>query len=407
MNDPHKNAVAQLKKVAAIIELNDEITERLSQPDKIVEVNLPVKMDNGKVRLLKGYRSQHNNARGPYKGGLRFSPEVSKSEVIALSMWMTWKCAVADVPFGGGKGGVVVDTKELSESELERVSRGFIRAIYQDIGPEVDIPAPDMYTTPQVMEWMVDEYSKLVDKDSPAVITGKPLNRGGSEGRTEATGQGGVYVLEELVKKQKAKPEEISVAVQGFGNVGFHFAKLAAELGYRIVAVSDSQSAIYNPKGIDVNQAQKYKEKKGSFLDYPDAKDILNTELLELEVPVLVPAAVENVITTENAAKIKADFIIELANGPTTPEADEILFKNGRIVIPDVLANAGGVTVSYFEWLQNMKNEKWDKEKVLEELRGRMVEAFNSTWEATEKYQVDMRTGAYVLGVKRVVNAMM
>lgn len=405
MNDQFTNAQTQLKNVSKVLNIEKETFNRLLEPNKVIEVNFPVEMDDGSTKMFKGYRSQHNNARGPYKGGIRFSLEVTESEVKALSMWMTWKCAVARIPFGGGKGGVIVDTKKLSKSEIERLSRAFIKTIYKDIGPDTDVPAPDMYTTPEIMTWMVDEYSKLVGENTPAVITGKPVENGGSEGRTEATGQGGVFVLEKLAEKEGLIPEDTTVAVQGSGNVGYYFAKLAQELGFKVVTLSDSKGGIHNPSGLDIDSAMKQKEEIGSFANYKDANQISNTDLLELDVDVLVPAAIENVITKVNAKNIKAKYIIEMANGPVTPEADEILSKKGCFIVPDILANSGGVTVSYFEWLQNKKNEKWTKEVVFEKLEKTITEAFTASLDSMKKYKTNMRLGTYSLAVQRVVDA--
>lgn len=403
--DPFVSAQEQLLTAAKLIGLDEETIKRLSQPDRVITVNFPVLMDNGQVKMFTGFRSQHNNSRGPYKGGLRFSPQVNESEVKALSTWMTWKCAVAGIPYGGGKGGVIVDTKQLSKAELERLSRAFIRAIYEVIGPDKDVPAPDMYTTPEIMDWMVDEYSKLVGQYSPAVITGKPVDKGGSEGRTEATGQGGVYVLEQLANKTGLVPEQTKVAVQGFGNVGYYFALLAQKLGFKVVAVSDSSCGIYNPNGIEVESALNFKNQNGSLSGFEGSEVISNEKLLELEVDVLVPAAVENVIHQDNAANIKAKYIIEMANGPVTPEADKILFEKGIISVPDIMANSGGVTVSYFEWVQNKENQKWTKDEVLNKLKPIMTTAFNDAWGAMENYRCDMRTATYALAVKKVADA--
>ncbi|MBU0975997.1 MAG: Glu/Leu/Phe/Val dehydrogenase [Patescibacteria group bacterium] len=418
MNDPYKNAVKQLERVSEILRLDKSSLDRLKVPDKFLEVNFTVKMDDGSVRTFKGFRSQHNNARGPYKGGIRFSTEVSESEVKALSMWMSWKCAIADIPLGGGKGGVIAETKDLSEGELERISRAYVRAIHEIIGPDKDIPAPDMYTTPEIMSWMVDEFIKIKNEeckvnsceckknDLIATFTGKPVENGGSEGRTEATGLGGIYILERLAEKEGLKPAETTVAVQGSGNVGYYFARLASELGFKVITLSDSKSAIINKEGLDIEDATKYKESKGSFAGYTNAQGISNAELLELAVDVLVPGAIENVITDENAQNIKAKYIIEMANGPITPEADEVLNKKGIIVVPDVLANSGGVTVSYFEWLQNRAGEKWEKDDVFAKLKGKIVSAFDQSWDAMKEFKTDMRMGAYILAVKKVVDAM-
>jgi len=334
------------------------------------------------------------------------SPVVTEVEVKALSTWMTWKCAVADIPLGGGKGGVIVDTKQLSEAELERLSRSYIRAIYKLIGPDEDIPAPDMYTTPEIMAWMVDEYSKLVGKDTPAVITGKPIEAGGSEGRTEATGQGGVYILERLMEKMNVKPTDVTIGVQGAGNVGYYFAKLAQEAGFKIIALSDSQVAIYRTEGIELEKVMKYKEQNGSFKGVEGYEQVTNDDLLELEVDVLVPAAIENVITETNATRIKARYILELANGPVTPEADKILHKKGVLFVPDILANSGGVTVSYFEWLQNKAGEHWTKEEVNNKLREKMIKAFDDVYTSMTELNCDMRMGAYALAVKKVGEAL-
>ena len=405
-NNPWLNAMTQLNNVAKLIKLDPEKLERLSQPDHCLMVSIPVRMDNDQIKVFTGYRSQHCNSRGPYKGGIRFSSETSDIEVRALATWMTWKCAVADIPFGGGKGGVTVDTKQLSVGELERLSRGYIRAIADLIGPTKDVPAPDMYTTPQIMAWMVDEYSQIVGEPTPAVITGKPVTSGGSAGRTQATGQGGVYALEQLALKKNLTPAKTSVIVQGIGNVGYYFAKLASDLGYKIIGLSDSCSAVYNPSGLSVEKVMAYKKENGSLAGYPDATQLSNEELLVSQTDVLVPAAVENVITLDNASEVKAKFIIEMANGPITPEADKILVEREILSVPDVLANAGGVTVSYFEWYQNLHQETWSEERVLAELKPKMVKAFNDGWSAMEKYQTDFRTAIYALAVQKVADAL-
>jgi glutamate dehydrogenase/leucine dehydrogenase len=404
MQNPYINAQTQLKKVAEVIDLEPWVLERLLEPDFVIKTTFPVKMDNGKIEMFTGFRSQHNNSLGPYKGGLRFSLEVNEDEVKALSTWMTWKCAVAGIPYGGGKGGVIVDTKELSESELERLSRAFIKSIYKVIGPDTDVPAPDMYTTPQIMSWMVNEYSKLVGKESLAVITGNPIEVGGSEGRTEATGYGGGYILDELAKLHDLNPKDTTVAVQGFGNVGYYFVEYAQKQGFKVLTVSDSKGGIYSKKGINLEKAMKHKEEKGQLSGLEGTEDVSNEDLLELDIDVLVPAAIENVITKDNAKKIKARYVIELANGPTTPEADEILGKNNIEVVPDILANSGGVTVSYFEWVQNKKDEKWKKEDVLEKLKETITKAFQETVNNQKKYETDMRMGAYALAVTKVAN---
>lgn len=409
-NNPYRNAVAQLEKVAKIIKLEDAYLKRLSVPDRVVEVNIPVWLENKGFKLFKGYRSQHNNTLGPYKGGIRFSPSVTKEEVMALSMWMSWKTSASQLPYGGGKGGVIVDTKDLTAKDIEYISRGYIKGIADCIGPKKDVPAPDMYTTPEIMNWMVDEYSKIVGEYSPTVITGKPIDKGGSEGRTEATGYGGVYILEELVKMKGMNPENTTIAIQGIGNVGYYFFELAKQLGFKIVALTDSKGGKYNDNGdLDLGLMLDEKALKSASIkdlseSYGDA--ITNDELLELDVDVLVPAAIENVITKENANKIKAKYIIEMANGPVTPEADSILCDKGIISVPDIIANAGGVIVSYYEWVQNLENEKWEKEIVLDKMKKKIQLAFRHSYDASEKFKTDLRMGAYALAVKKIADKM-
>jgi len=405
MNEnPYQNAINQLKQIGEILNLDASTIARLSVPNKLVTVNFDVEMDNGKVKTFTGYRSQHNNNLGPYKGGIRFSNQVTVDEVKALSIWMTWKCAVAGLPLGGGKGGVIVNTKELSEGELEKLSRAYIKAIYRDIGPNTDIPAPDMYTTPLVMKWMKDEYSKLVGKDTPAVITGKMLEDGGSLGRTEATGFGGAFILRELSKQNNLVPQNTTIAVQGIGNVGYYFAKKAVEMGFKVVAISDSKTAIYDKKGLDIEDIYNHKQEKKSLEGVFEGQKISNQELLTLDVDILVPAAIENVITADNMQDIKAKYIIELANGPTTPDADKYLFEKGVVVVPDVLANSGGVTVSYYEWLQNKKGEKWPIEKVFEMLDTNITQAFNNVYNEQRKRGVSFRMASYAIAVLKVIN---
>ncbi|MBL7159531.1 Glu/Leu/Phe/Val dehydrogenase [Candidatus Microgenomates bacterium] len=415
MNDPFKNYLTQIEKADQVLKLDSDVKKQLKTPQNIIDINFPVKMDSGETKNFRGFRVQFNNARGPYKGGIRFHPQVNLAEVKALSAWMTIKCAVANVPFGGGKGGVIVNPKELSEKELESLSRAYIKAIHKDIGPDLDVPAPDVNTNPQIMSWMVDEYEKLVGKKTPAVITGKPINEGGSEGRTEATGQGGFYILEELVRKLNLKPEKTTIAIQGFGNVGYYFALLAHKAGFKVIVVSDSKGAVLVPDGLDPIATLNCKKENGqvagcycigSVCDLSHGKPISNEELLELEVDILVPAALENVITKENADKIKAKAIIELANGPVTPEADKILQNKGIVSVPDVLANSGGVTVSYFEWVQNKKEERWSKEEVNQKLKEKITKAFNDIWNESQKRKITLRDAAYVLAIKRIVEAM-
>ncbi len=406
MNDPYVTSITQLKRIATILKLPPEVVERLSVHDKFLEVHFPVTMDNGTVRMFLGYRAQHSNARGPYKGGIRFSPFVNPSEIRALSMWMTWKCSIADIPFGGGKGGVVVDTKQCSSWELERISRAYIRAIHTIVGPDKDVPAPDMYTTPEMMGWMADEYAKIVGKYTPAMITAKPIEKGGIEGRTEATGLGGFYVLQNLAERERLDPKQTTIAVQGIGNVGYYVARYAREAGYRVVAIADSKHVIKNDQGIDIDAAIEFKKVHGSLEGMPGAAIISNEELFTLPVDILVPAATENVITSENAERIKAKYVLEMANGPTTDEADAILEKKGITVIPDVLANSGGVTVSYFEWYQNMHDEHWTKEKTFSELKKKIDTAFDAAYLYKKNNSVSFRMAAYAVGVSKVVKAM-
>jgi len=370
-------------------------------------VSIPVKMDDGKVKVFRGFRVQYNDARGPTKGGIRFHPEETIDTVKALSAWMTWKCSVVDIPYGGAKGGVICNPKKMSQGELERLSRGYIRAVSQIIGPEKDIPAPDVYTTPQIMAWMMDEFSKMREFNSPGVITGKPLEIGGSLGRGDATAKGTIYTIRDAAKHLSIDLKEATVAIQGYGNAGSYCHMLVGELGSKVVAISDSKGGIYSEDGIDCKCAMEHKSVKGCVIGAKeDAKEISNEELLELDVDILIPAALENVITKKNADKIKAKIIAEAANGPTTPEADEILYKKGIFVIPDFLCNAGGVTVSYFEWVQNISGYYWPLDMVYERLDQKMTKAFSDVLEMSKKEKVNMRVAAYMVAVKRVVDAM-
>lgn len=419
MSNPHKNAVQQLETVAKVLrksyedkESFDAAIDQLKTPDRVIEGKIRIRLDNGKTKTFQAYRAQHNNAVGPYKGGIRFHPGVTKEEVMALSTWMTWKCSVTGIPYGGGKGGVIVDPKALSKAELQRLSRAYALLIAPHIGPWVDIPAPDVNTDGQIMAWMVDEYEQTAKKryktfvENPiATFTGKPLLLGGSKGRTEATGLGGFYVFQNLAKKMKLK-KDATIAVQGFGNVGYWFAYFAHKAGYKVVALSDSRGGIYNASGLDPEKVLAHKKAGGTVGSFK-GKQISNAELLELSVDVLVPAALENVLTKENANKVKAKLVLELANGPTTPEADEILAKKGIDVIPDVLANAGGVTVSYFEWAQNLQGYYWEKELVLERLKVLMDEATDRMWQLKNENKVTARVATYMSAVKKVVDTML
>lgn len=401
-----ENAMQQLVNAAEKLNLEKSVVEKLRAPNHIYEFDLAVPMDDGKTGTYRGYRVQYNNARGPYKGGIRFHSQVDLDEVKALAFWMAIKCAVVDIPMGGGKGGIEVDPKKLSPRELEKISRAWVRALADKIGPQVDVPAPDVNTNPQIMDWMVDEYAKITGDNTRATFTGKSIGHGGSAGRGTATAQGGFYVLSEAVKKLGLNLSSLKIAIQGFGNAGYNFALLAHAAGCTIVAVSDSMGAIYNADGLNPILVANVKSETGSVIDYEDAIIIPAEDILTVACGVLVPAALENQITAANAAQIKAKIILELANGPTTPEADKILYEQAKIVLPDVLANAGGVTVSYFEWEQNLKNEHWSEADVLAKLEPIMTKAFNEIWAMADKHKVDLRTAAFMLAVERVARAM-
>lgn len=405
--NPFKIAQQQLDEAAAILKLEPGIHALLREPMRELHVTIPVKMDDGSVKVFKGFRVQYNDARGATKGGIRFHPEETIDTVRALAAWMTWKTAVVDIPLGGGKGGVICNPKEMSQGELERLSRGYIRAIAKFIGPEIDVPAPDVYTNPQIMAWMMDEYSIITGYNVPGVITGKPLPLGGSAGRGDATARGGVYTIREAAKVLGLDLKGAPCAIQGYGNAGYFGHVLAQQiLGMKVVAVSDSKGGIYKADGLDPKAVSEHKEKTGSVLNFPGAKNITNEELLELDVTVLIPAALENQITEKNAANVKARILAEFANGPTTPEADKILFANGIYVIPDFLCNAGGVTVSYFEQVQNAYDYYWPIEEVHEKLDRKMTAAFHAVHEMAQKHKVNNRVGAYLVAVHRVAEAM-
>ena len=413
--NPFENAMKQLSIAAQFVGKKDvtiqDKLELLKSPQRILNVTIPVKMDTGRMKLFQGYRVQFNNARGPYKGGIRFHPQVSLDEVKALSFWMAMKCAVADLALGGGKGGVIVDPKTLSSKELERLSRGYARAIADNIGPTKDVPAPDVNTTGQIMGWMVDEYIKLQPKKLTkkeamklsSTFTGKLISDGGSEGREEATGLGGLYVLQAMLLKMKLSGK-LTAAVQGFGNVGYNIAKFLYEQGFTVVAVSDSKGGIYNKEGLHPEAVLAAKKKTGSLAG--SGKTISNAALLELPVDILVPSALESVITKVNAAKIKARVILEMANGPIASEADAILYKKGIVVIPDILANSGGVSVSAFEWEQNLKGAHWTKKAVNAKLKAKMEKAATDIWVTSKKIKTDLRTAAFVVAIGRILDAM-
>ena len=398
---------AQLDEVARMLNLEPGIHAILREPKRELHVSIPVKMDGGEVKVFKGFRVQYNDARGPFKGGIRFHPDETIDTIRALAAWMTWKCAVVDIPLGGGKGGVICNPKEMSNGELERLSRGYIDAIWEFIGPERDIPAPDVYTNPQVMAWMVDEYSKLRGYSSPGVITGKPVALGGSLGRGDATARGGLFTIVEAAKNLNIDLSLATVAVQGYGNAGSHIAMLINSiLGSKIVAVSDSKGGIYNKQGLDPHQVLQHKKKTGSVINFSQAGNVSNDDLLGLDIDILCPSALENSITQANASKIKTKIIAELANGPTTPEADEVLSLNHVFVIPDLLCNAGGVTVSYFEWVQNMYNYYWDEDEVHQRLNKKMTKAFQNVLSESLRRKVNMRLAAHIVAVARVAEAM-
>ncbi len=405
--DPFDIALKQLQKAAEIMNLSGEALEQLSSPKEILQVSIPVKMDNGETKVFTGFRVHYNNARGPMKGGIRYYIKENLSEVKALSAWMTWKTALLDLPMGGAKGGIICDTKKLSNGELERLSRGYIDAINKFIGPDIDVPAPDVYTTPQIMAWMMDEYEKISGHSAPGVITGKPLEVGGSLGRGDATAKGGMYVLREGAKDIGLDLSKAKVAVQGFGNAGQFAVKFVTEMfGSKVVAVSDSTGGIYKEDGIDYNKLLEHKKQTGSVQKFPGSKNIKNEEVLESDADILIPSAIEGQLTGENAGKVKAKIVLELANGPSTPEADEIFFKNNVLLLPDFLSNAGGVTVSYFEWVQNITGNYWTEEDVYKKLDAKMTKATHDVLETHKKYNTDPRTAAYIIAVKRVFDAM-
>lgn len=407
LENPFENSRKQLAKCVDILGLDESVHEMLRHPMRELRVTLPVRMDDGTIKVFEGFRIQYNDARGPTKGGIRFHPEENIDTVRALAAWMTWKCAVVDIPLGGGKGGVICNPKEMSEGELERLSRKYISSIAQIIGPRKDIPAPDVYTNPKIMAWMVDEFSKISSFNQPGVVTGKPLTMGGSLGRGDATARGGLYTVREAAKVLGINLKDAKIAIQGFGNAGYYAAKLATEMfGSKIVAISDSRGGVMNMDGIDPEDANQYKAKTGSVTGMPNTTPISNEAILELNVEVLIPAALENVITEKNAHKINAKIVAELANGPTTPAADEILFQRGIHVIPDFLCNAGGVTVSYFEMVQNFYMYYWSEIRVHTRLDRKMTDAYKAVYSASQKYNIDMRTAAYVVSIERVVTAM-
>jgi len=404
--NPFEIALKQLDEAANLINLESGMRDVLANPKRVLTVSLPVKMDNGKIRVFTGFRSQHNDARGPFKGGIRYHPQVTVEEVKALSMWMTWKCAIADIPYGGGKGGIICNPKEMSEIELERLTRRYAYSIADIIGPRTDIPAPDVYTGGKEMAWIMDTYSALKGNfGQPEIITGKPLSIGGSLGRTEATGRGLTFTVREAAKKLAVDLKQATVAIQGFGNAGQYAGQLLEDQGAKIVAVSDTRAAVFNKNGLNVEGLRNHKEKNGSVVGFPEAKAISGEEILETECTILIPAALENQITQKNASRISAKIVAEAANGPTTPQADEILFKNKILLIPDILANGGGVTVSYFEWLQNLRREYWTESDVNERLDKNISKAFADVYNTHKKHGVNMRKASTLLAIEKVAEA--
>lgn len=414
-NSLFADASLRLEKALKYVSISEDASERLKYPKASLSVSIPVRMDDGSLRIFQGYRVRYDDTRGPGKGGVRYHPNVSMDEVQSLAFWMTFKCALLNLPFGGAKGGITLNPKELSKQELERLSRGYIEAIADFIGPDVDILAPDVYTNPMVMGWMMDQYNIIQRKISPAVVTGKPLTMGGSQGRDAATGTGAFHVINAILPKFEQIPEKTTIAVQGFGNVGSVVAELLAEAGYKVVAVSDSQGGIYAKKGLDIRSIRAYKNEhkeiaaiycQDTVCNIVEHQVISNEELLTLDVDVLIPAALENQITATNAADIKAKYIFEVANGPTTSAADQILEEKGIYVFPDILANAGGVTVSYFEWVQNRSGLYWSLNEVNQRLKERMVEETEKTWLIAQEFSVSMRTAAYIHALNRLSEAL-
>ncbi|HLZ63390.1 MAG TPA: Glu/Leu/Phe/Val dehydrogenase [Ktedonosporobacter sp.] len=403
--NPYDVAVTQFDEAAERLGLSQPMRAILRKPKRELIVNFPVRMDNGDVEMFTGYRVQHNINRGPAKGGIRFSPQVSLDEVRALAMWMTWKCAVVNIPFGGAKGGVICDPHKMSSPELERMTRRYATEISIIMGPNSDIPAPDMNTNPQIMGWIMDTYSMHQGYSVPAVITGKPLSIGGSEGRLEATARGVQVVTREALHDLHMLPERCSVAIQGFGNVGSIGARLLSELGCKVVAVSDIKGGVYNPAGIDIPTAMRYSKEHGNLAGLPGTEAVTNQELLELPCDILVPAALENQLTRNNASRIQARLVVEAANGPTTPDADAILNDRGITIVPDILANAGGVTVSYFEWVQDLQRFFWAEDEINHRLETIMTRSYQAVRQKAQQQDTNLRMGAYLLAVARVAEA--
>lgn len=408
MQSAYETALAQYERAVRRLTLDENVVEYMRWPRREFTVNFPVRRDDGRVEMFTGYRVHHSTIMGPSKGGIRFSTNVTLDEVRALAMWMSWKCALVNIPFGGAKGGVIVDPKTLSPREKENLTRRYASELIPLLSPHSDIPAPDMGTGPQEMAWIMDTYSMTVGYSVPAVVTGKPLNIGGSQGRTEATGRGVIIVMIEALERQgMVDPSKISVVIQGFGNVGSHAAAHAHEMGYKIVAVSDVDGGIYNPKGLDIPKVREWARQNRTPAGFPGAETVTNSELLTLPCDVLIPAAMEGQITDNNARHIHAKLIVEGANGPTTTQADDILSDRGITIVPDILANAGGVTVSYFEWVQGLQEFFWDTEEVYRQLERILIKAYDATVNMAEKHHVDLRTAAQMLAIQRVGDALL
>ena len=405
MSNPFENAMSQLKRATAVQAFPEAFMSQLAAPQREVRISIPVLMDNGTMRAFEGYRVQYNNARGPYKGGIRYHQDTDISEVKALAFWMALKCAVANIPMGGGKGGITVDPKDLSKGELEKLSRGWVRGMADVLGPKKDVPAPDVNTTPEIMGWMSDEFEKITGDRTHATFTGKPLDKGGSEGRGAATGLGGYYVFD-MLRSKFGIADGASIVIQGFGNVGGNAAEIFAAHGYKVIAVSDNKGGIVNEAGLDIKALGAWRKDTGTVVGFVGSREISNTELLELPCDVLIPAALENQLTADNASRVRAKLVLELANGPTTPEADEILYGKNIPVIPDILANSGGVTVSTFEWEQNLKNEHWTEADVNAKLKEVVDREAAEVYEKSVSAKTDLRRAAFIIALERIAKAM-
>ncbi len=399
--NPFENALSQLERATAVKDFDKDFISRLNKPNREIVVSIPVEMDDGSLQIFEGYRVQYNNARGPYKGGIRYHSDTEINEVRALAFWMALKCAVVNIPMGGGKGGITVNPKNLSEGELEKLSRGWVKSMLGAIGPKIDVPAPDVNTTPAIMSWMTDEFEKNTGDKTKATFTGKPIEDGGSEGRAIATGLGGFYVFD-VIREKVGLPESCRVVIQGFGNVGGNAAEILTDHGHKVIAISDSKGAILKEDGLDIKALREYKKQNSKIEGFKGSVNITNEELLKLECDVLMPAALENQITEANADQLNTKLVVELANGPTTPEADDILFSKGITVVPDILANAGGVTVSTFEWEQNLKGEHWSEIDVFTKLEKIMKEETNHIFTKSKELNTDIRRAAFIVALERL-----